>query len=276
MFESALCHFCESWRHQEFLCFWWTLQSPPSPVTCLTSGQAAFSWASGPSHLQKVAWWLGPLPRLCQLHPAGLPRVFCIRVWLCTDRLACGIKRAAAIVTGLAGPKICAPSTSRIALRKRSTIQDFLKMFILENTYVTQSRQSVFEKQVYFWHEWVGIMKISAQVRQMFVLSFRNRKAARDFQSCWAEMGKLLESLTCPSSGFWRSIRACSAEPLLAQVSLAYFPLVFIKAAFVFQTYPDMYSWQKGDAKGSIFGGQTPYSAVPLRTNASNRKGSCV
>lgn len=44
-------------------------------------------------------------------------------------------------------------------------------MFILENTYVTQSRQSVFEKQVYFWHEWVGIMKISAQVRQMFVLS---------------------------------------------------------------------------------------------------------
>jgi len=41
----------------------------------------------------------------------------------------------------------------------------------LENTYVTQSRQSVFEKQVSFWCEWVGIMKIPAQVRQIFVLA---------------------------------------------------------------------------------------------------------
>lgn len=75
------------------------------------------------------------------------------------------------LTAGLTGPKIHAMSTSHTTLRKNSTVQNFLNTSILENIYVTQSRQSLFEKQVSFCHEWVGIMKISAQVRQMFVLS---------------------------------------------------------------------------------------------------------
>lgn len=178
---------------------------------------------------------LGHLPSLCLPHPTGLPRVFCIHVWLCTDRLACGINRAAALTMGLAGPKICTTFTSHTTLRKNLTIQNFLNTSILENTYVTQSRQSIFVKQVSFWLEWVGIMKISAQVRQMFVLPPLGpgklweifRAAELRWETCWRLC------LTCPSSGFWRSVKACSAVPALAEVSLIYFPLFFTEAAVV-------------------------------------------
>lgn len=178
---------------------------------------------------------LGHLPSLCLPHPTGLPRVFCIHVWLCTDRLACGINRAAALTTGLAGPKICTTFTSHTTLRKKLNNTKLPEHIYSWKTYVTQSRQSIFEKQVSFWLEWVGIMKISAQVRQMFVLpplgpgKLREifRAAELRWETCWRLC------LTCPSSGFWRSVRACSAVPVLAQVSLIYFPLFFTEAAVV-------------------------------------------
>lgn len=114
--------------------------------------------------------------------------VLCSCTTLCTSRFVCGISRATALTTQLNDPKICTTSTSHTALRKISTVQNFLNTSVLKNTYVTRSKVYLKNR---FRCEWVGIMKISPQVMQIFALSLLGAmKAALDFQSCWAVMGE--------------------------------------------------------------------------------------
>lgn len=123
------------------------------------------------------------LPGCVNPTPKDFPGVLCLHATLRAAMFACGIGWAAVHPAHLSGPKICAMSTSCIALRKKAAMQIFLSMSILENTYVARSKAH-FEKQVSFWCEWVGIMKISAQVTQMFALSLlRTGKTAMDCQS---------------------------------------------------------------------------------------------
>lgn len=124
------------------------------------------------------------LPGYVNPTPKDFPGVLCLHPTLCAAMFACGIGWAAVHTARLFGPKICAVSMSCIiALRKKAAMQIFLSMSILENTYVARSKV-YFEKQVSFWCEWVGIMKISAQVTQMFALSLLAiRKTAMDCQS---------------------------------------------------------------------------------------------